>query len=283
MSCFKCGMMGHWARDCFVRSSLCTRCGRHGHWIQDCFARSTKDGQSLEKKNHLEVSEIKSEMISGKGQVSRKRIRPAEGEKRNGVYVLEYQDGNVYVGKSNDIDARIRQHARRTVICTSQWQGSPKEVSPITPRLDDHESWERNETLERMSKQGVEKVRGWMYTTRHLSEDTIENIDAQLCEKYDLCRVCGTKGHFASACSMSVKMHPATAYNKSSYKKKSDGEYEDDSSCFGDSIHDEVDFSSSSGPSSNSSSRSSSDNSSDEEESVGDRYCFDDSGDYDSD
>jgi hypothetical protein len=114
-----------------------------------------------------------------------------------------------------------------------------------------------------MTRQGVEKVRGWMYTTQHLSQETVESIDAQLCEKYDLCRVCGTKGHFVSACSMSVKMHPTLAYNKTSYKRTSDGDYEDDSSCFSDSINDESDFSSSS--------RSSSD-----ERSDGDSSCFSD-------
>ena len=137
--------------------------------------------------------------------------------------MIKYQDGNIYVGKSNDIDARIRQHAARAVKCTSEWQSTPREVKPITLAMEDHESWERNETLELMSRHGVEKVRGWMYTTQELSQDTIESIDAQLCEKYDLCRACGMKGHFASACSKA----------SSSYKRQMHGRGEDeDSSCF---------------------------------------------------
>lgn len=259
MSCFKCGEMGHWARNCLAYSSKqphttqsrhkapisCTRCGRIGHSLQDCFARSTVDGQSLQAGGHTGAAKMYRGPVSGinnKGQVSGKYEgqgppkRKRQVPKRSGVYVLQYQDGNIYVGKSNDIDARIRQHASRSVQCTSGWQGSPREIQPITPSLDDYESWERNETLERMSQHGVEKVRGWMYTSLHLSEETIESIDAQLCEKYDLCRLCGMKGHFASAC-------PKENYSKPQNKKMYGGgykdgsveEYSDDSSFFSES------------------------------------------------
>ncbi len=111
-------------------------------------------------------------------------------------------------------------------------------MQPITPRLEDHESWERNETLERMSIHGVEKVRGWMYTTQNLSQDTIENIDSQLCEKYDLCRSCGEKGHFVSACPSNRDRKSAYRYQ---YKTAPDGENSQDSSCFSESSDDSQD------------------------------------------
>jgi len=252
LSCTRCGRTGHCVQDCFACSTKdgqllevsrtyresvsenlsCTRCGRTGHCIQDCFARSTKNGQLLEVSKTCSgpESEIRKGEVSGK----RKRTIP-DGDKRSGVYVLQYQDGNLYVGKSNDIDARIRQHTARNVKCTSEWQGSPIEVQPITSRLDDHESWERNETLERMSQQGVEKVRGWMYTTQHLSPETVESIDAQLCEKFDLCRSCGTKGHFVSECPLNKDKKPNS---KSPYKTSTDEGHEDDSSYFSESYED---------------------------------------------
>jgi len=265
MSCFKCGHMGHWARNCFLNSTQqsqsrpkerslisCTRCGRTGHWIQDCFARSTIDGQLLPVKNSTEVHRMFRGPLSEIGQISDRRqiSRKDEGQvsgkrkrqdsRRSGVYVLQYQNGNIYVGKSNDIDARIRQHASRSVKCTSGWQGSPTEIKPITPYMDDFESWERNETLELMSKHGVEKVRGWMYTSQHLSQETVDSIDAQLCEKYDLCRSCGGKGHFMSACPLnSTKGSYPTNSTKGSY-------YADDSSYFSDSSNDGDCFSESS-------------------------------------
>ena len=130
MSCFKCGWMGHWAHNCFAYLAMecqapfqprvfavvsCTRRGRIGHQIQDCFARSTKDGQSLlDKKTQTYGGEISG--INKNHQVSRKRKRPFAGKKRIGVDVLEYQHGNIYVSKSNNIDACIHQHAMRSVI-----------------------------------------------------------------------------------------------------------------------------------------------------------------------
>jgi len=230
-TCARCGRSGHSIQDCFARTAYdgqeltfsglgkgrapatCARCGRTGHSIHDCFARTTHDGHELAQ--------------GGK----RKRSVSAKG-RRSGVYVLQYQDGNMYVGKSNDIDARIRQHAARAVKCTSGWQGSPREVKPITMAMEeDHESWERNETLELMSRHGVEKVRGWMYTTQELSQDTIESIDAQLCEKYDLCRTCGMKGHFVSACPMNKKKNVKKPSSSFKRHRPNDDE-EDDSSCF---------------------------------------------------
>jgi len=203
----------------------CARCGMSGHSIQDCFARTTCDGD---------------ELISP-GQTGKRKRSVSEQRCRSGVYVIKYQDGNMYVGKSNDIDARIRQHAARAVKCTSEWQGTPREVKPITSAMEDHESWERNETLELMSRHGVEKVRGWMYTTQELSQDTVESIDAQLCEKYDLCRTCGMKGHFASACPMNKKTRrrrkASPAFKR--HRPNNGNDEEDSSSCFDDSYDDD--------------------------------------------
>lgn len=161
----------------------CTRCGRASHTASNCFARSTIDGQPL---------------LRSIGHVESHR-------KRVGVYVLQWPDGNIYVGKSQDIDTRIQQHTREK-------GARPQELPTMTPAiLNDLESWERNETLEQMRRHGVEKVRGWMYTSVNLSQDQIDSIDSQLAEKYDLCRVCGQMGHFASRCPQHVPVHQRRA------------------------------------------------------------------------
>ena len=120
---------------------------------------------------------------------------------RSGVYVLQFPNGMVYVGQAADIDHCIQQHASGGVPCTEGWGGNPIEMTPLTPMLE--EAWERVETLERMQLHGIEKVRGWLYTSGgELPETILESIESQLCEKYDQCRFCGGSGHFHCACPM---------------------------------------------------------------------------------
>ena len=71
----------------------------------------------------------------------------------------------------------------------------------MTPRIQgDFESWERNETLAQMRTHGIDRVRGWRYTSEKLSAKDIANVEAEICEKEDLCRYCGQKGHFQAQC-----------------------------------------------------------------------------------
>ena len=148
----------------------CFGCGRTGHFIAQCFAKRHADDDRAPK-----------------------RLKTV----RDGVYVLKYPNGKLYVGKSSDIDARISEHSRRM----GPRYGTPKEVSPMTPRIQgDFESWERNETLAQMRTHGIDRVRGWRYTSEKLSAKDIANVEAEICEKEDLCRYCGQKGHFQAQC-----------------------------------------------------------------------------------
>jgi hypothetical protein len=40
--CLKCGRDGHWASQCYARTSVivCYRCGREGHIAPQCYART---------------------------------------------------------------------------------------------------------------------------------------------------------------------------------------------------------------------------------------------------
>lgn len=158
----------------------CFRCGRTSHFASECFARFTVDGQPLGGATGYKHPRADSQ-------------RP-HSTRRSGVYVLNWPDGRIYVGKSQDIDRRIRQHAEEMGV-------RPIEIPALTqPIAGDFESWERNETLEQMQRHGIEKVRGWMYTSTDLTEEQRDSIHSQIAEKYDLCRFCGQKGHFADRC-----------------------------------------------------------------------------------
>jgi hypothetical protein len=210
--CYLCGRYGHYAKNCFAKTSVsgkrrsyedechsfkCFKCGCYGHFANECFSV---------KRVHTQHTSLK---------------------KRSGVYVIKHQDGKIYVGKSNDIDSRIAQHAMNAI-----GKGSVSEIPTITKSIgDDFESWERNETLAQMVKYGVDNVRGWMYTSKCLSKSEIISIEQQIREKYDLCRKCGLHGHFANECHTQEK----TDHEKSfSFESGSEYSFESESSEFDD-------------------------------------------------
>ena len=123
-----------------------------------------------------------------------------------GVYVLELQGGNFYVGKSEDCQNRIAQHRAGGKYC-ARWVAihGPvvRALEPITPPVSELGNWEMNETLARMMENGFNKVRGFEWTgSGDLSREELASVRALCCGMGDLCRRCGLGGHMATACSM---------------------------------------------------------------------------------
>lgn len=139
------------------------------------------------------------------------------------IYVLELEGGKVYVGKSNDVSRRLLQHMKGM---GSEFTKKWKPTGKILPRLGDlHGSGDgpercvwpanpllllvfranlyfayRDETLRQMSLRGVDNVRGWKYCRKTLSREDRNDIDTNMRELYDLCRICGKAKHFARQC-----------------------------------------------------------------------------------
>lgn len=156
----------------------CFRCGRVGHFSTECYA-----------KRHL----------SGRELAVAKRAKFTNEAKKRGVYTLKDSSGRMYVGKSHDVDSRIAAHGRGD---GTQFVGRDfKVVDNYTEGPhNDLESWERNETLTRIYKHGIENVRGWMFVSLEPTEQQRRDVFVQVCEKFDLCRRCGRNSHFADRC-----------------------------------------------------------------------------------
>jgi hypothetical protein len=113
--------------------------------------------------------------------------------------VLQDTTGDLYIGRSSDRAARIKQH--RAGQGTSFLSGELTELPLHTQgSINDLSSWERNETLSAMYLKGINQVRGWIYSSTNLNP--IEKCHAfqQVCEKFDLCRKCGRHTHCAFEC-----------------------------------------------------------------------------------
>jgi hypothetical protein len=60
---------------------------------------------------------------------------------------------------------------------------------------------ERDETLRWMRKLGPERVRGWKFVrSSKLTQAELQEVENNIRELFDLCRICGKEGHFAARC-----------------------------------------------------------------------------------
>jgi predicted GIY-YIG superfamily endonuclease len=117
------------------------------------------------------------------------------------VYILELEDGRVYVGSSGNVERRIAQHAAGA---GSAYTRVYKPTGVRLPRLGnisgDGDAAERDETLRYMYQRGIPFVRGWKFVQPVMPPEQFDEAEANIRELYDLCRRCGYKGHFRMQC-----------------------------------------------------------------------------------
>ena len=117
------------------------------------------------------------------------------------MYVLRYQSGYFYVGQSGDIQNRVLQHIQTAA---SRPYGDIYKVEYgdrlLTPESSNLNGQERDETIERMLEHGIDRVRGWEFTDRQHTIESLQTIKQLIIGNTNCCRTCGFRGHFASNC-----------------------------------------------------------------------------------
>lgn len=116
-----------------------------------------------------------------------------------GIYVLELEGCKFYVGKSNDVERRVRAHETGAAYWTRKHR-MIRRVQPMTSITGDLNLAEQAETVARMKRHGVDNVRGWRFTRMTLSKEDRALINLLMTEGDDLCRRCGKPGHFIMQC-----------------------------------------------------------------------------------
>ena len=131
-------------------------------------------------------------------------LGPGEGFLEDaGVYVLRLEglSYQVYVGSSQNIAKRVEQHQRGDGAACTKDATKIELVSRIPCQsLDELDDLERKETLDQMHRLGIDKVRGWKFSTRVLSDEYWKQAFEDICCRFKLCLRCGRASHFANNC-----------------------------------------------------------------------------------
>jgi len=114
------------------------------------------------------------------------------------IYVLKLKENKFYIGKSINVNKRIKQHFKgRGSTWTRLYQ--PTEIYEIRRNCDVFD--EEKITLQYMQLYGINNVRGGSYSRICLDKYEINQVVRIIRSSEDRCYVCGSKDHFAKACS----------------------------------------------------------------------------------
>lgn len=132
------------------------------------------------------------------------------------IYVLELEDGCYYVGRTNDLDARIAGHKKKS---GSSWTTKHPFVSLVESYEGD--SLEEDKTTKYyMMKYGIDKVRGGSYSQLVLTEETMNCLEREFRGAQNCCFRCGRNSHFVKDCFAKTDINGRSLSSKGKKKQE---------------------------------------------------------------
>lgn len=113
------------------------------------------------------------------------------------LYVLLCSENKYYIGKSNDIQERIKSHMNGT---GSEWTKKYKPIRPIQIIKNASPFDEDKYTIMYMCKYGIDNVRGGTFSSLQLSTEEKNLLLKMMRTSSNQCFKCGNPGHFAREC-----------------------------------------------------------------------------------
>ena len=117
------------------------------------------------------------------------------------IYVLELEKGKYYVGRTENMNTRYRQHLDGK---GSEWTKTHKPVKILREYKNSSVYDEDKTVIEFMDKFGIDNVRGGSYSSIMLKDEDIHNIQKHIWSANDKCFNCGGD-HFVKFCTKNKK------------------------------------------------------------------------------
>lgn len=113
------------------------------------------------------------------------------------IYILSLEHGKYYVGKTDNVDTRLKQHYDGG---GSSWTTKYKPINVIEVIENCDEYDENKYVFKYMHKYGIDNVRGGSFVTIEFEDFEIYMLEKILNGSSDKCFRCGRNGHFINNC-----------------------------------------------------------------------------------
>lgn len=113
------------------------------------------------------------------------------------IYVLRLEGDKYYVGKTNNINKRIKQHKE---LYGSSWTKKYKFIEIIDFIQTEDHFLEDMYVKKYMNKYGIDNVRGGSYSRVLLTQEERNFLQKELDSANDRCFNCGSTNHFVTKC-----------------------------------------------------------------------------------
>ena len=113
------------------------------------------------------------------------------------IYVLKLTGGKYYVGKTDDVERRFREHQSGQ---GSAWTIRFHAIQILSVQKAASAFDEDRVTKETMAKYGIDNVRGGSYVTTTMSDEEKTMLQREIWSAKNACSRCGRTGHFISDC-----------------------------------------------------------------------------------
>lgn len=115
------------------------------------------------------------------------------------IYCLKLERNKYYVGKTYNLDKRIKTHKN---CYGSHWTALYKYVETVETIQTDNHFYEDMMVKKYMNEYGIENVRGGSYSQIYLSQAKKELLQQEIYGANNNCFKCGGSNHFVKDCNM---------------------------------------------------------------------------------